>query len=56
LDELQVSEELSQQQEQMKALAREYRTLQAKLDEAVKEIENRVPIHHHQSSINECKT
>lgn len=56
LDELQVTDELAQQQVQMKALAREYRTLQDKLDEAVKEIENRVPIQHHQSSINECKT
>lgn len=50
-----MSDDLSQQQEQMKTLAREYRTLQAKLDEAVTEIENRVPIQHHQSSINECK-
>jgi hypothetical protein len=55
LNELHVGDELTQQQEQMKTLAREYRTLQAKLDEAVKEIENRVPIQHHQSSINECK-
>lgn len=51
-----MTDELVQQQVQMKALAREYRTLQDKLDEAVKEIENRVPLQHHQSSINECKT
>ncbi|CAB3369330.1 Hypothetical predicted protein [Cloeon dipterum] len=50
------SEEMVQQQAQMKALARNYRVLQDQLDEACREIENRVPQQHHQSSINECKT
>ncbi|XP_065352873.1 centrosomal protein of 89 kDa isoform X1 [Cloeon dipterum] len=50
------SEEMVQQQAQMKALARDYRVLQDQLDEASREIENRVPQQHHQSSINECKT
>ncbi|XP_059480377.1 protein Cep89 homolog isoform X2 [Neocloeon triangulifer] len=49
-------DEFSQQQAQMKALARDYRLLQEQLDEAMKEVESRVPQQHHQSSINECKT
>jgi len=54
--ELKANDEMSQQQVQMKALARDYRMLQENLDEAMREMENRVPQQHHQSSINECKS